>query len=83
MTDPLIIRRRYGWEALRKGVARGIDEHGDDFVFGASKVSAAEGAGAEFDSEDESLTDWYTSHKAGKDEANDGDDEEEAPAERP
>ena len=84
ITDPLIIRRRYGWQALRKGVARGIDEHGDDFVFGASKVSAEEGAGAEFDyAEDESLTDWYTSHKADKDEVEDGDDGEEAPTERP
>ena len=46
-------------------------------------MSAEEGAGAEFDSEDESLTDWYTSHKADKDKVDDGDADEEAPAERP
>ncbi|HZK31718.1 MAG TPA: BCCT family transporter, partial [Corynebacterium sp.] len=67
MMDPLMLRRRYGLAAIRKGVMRGIDEHGDDFVFGASKVSAEEGAGAEFDyTEDESLTEWYTSQTTGE-----------------
>ena len=61
-TDPLMIRRRYGLEAIRKGVARGIDEYGDDFVFGADKVESEHGAGAKFDSKDESLTEWYTEH---------------------
>ncbi|MDR7328923.1 choline-glycine betaine transporter [Corynebacterium guangdongense] len=62
VNDPLIIRRRYGLEAVRRGVVKGITEHGDDFVFGAAKVRTEEGAGANFDSGDESLTEWYTEH---------------------
>lgn len=58
--DPLMIRRRYALEAIRGGVRRGIDEHGDDFVFGATQVPEAEGAGADFESDDPALTDWYT-----------------------
>lgn len=58
-TDPYIIRRRYARAAIAQGVRRGIDEYGDDFVFGASEVAAEEGAGAGFDSEDPTLTDWY------------------------
>lgn len=61
--DPLIIRRKYGLAAIRKGVMRGIDEHGDDFVFEATPVAAEKGAGADFDSEDETLTEWYTEYK--------------------
>ncbi|GAB3939402.1 BCCT family transporter [Corynebacterium tapiri] len=45
--DPVIIRRAYSREAIRKGVMRGIDKHGDDFVFGVSEVPADEGAGAD------------------------------------
>lgn len=60
--DPVIIRRRYGLEAVRRGVVKGITEHGDDFVFGSDRVPTEEGAGATFDSEDESLTVWYTEH---------------------
>ncbi len=58
-TDPYIIRSRYARAAIAQGVRRGIDEYGDDFVFGASEVAADEGAGAGFDSEDPTLTDWY------------------------
>ena len=58
-TDPFIIRRRYARAAIAQGVRRGIDEFGDDFVFEASEVPAAEGAGAGFDSEDPALTEWY------------------------
>lgn len=58
--DPATIRRRYTRSALTRGVRRGIDEHGDDFVFGVDAVPAEEGAGANFDSEDPALTDWYT-----------------------
>lgn len=58
-TDPYIIRRKYARAAIAQGVRRGIDEFGDDFVFGASAVPSAEGAGAGFDSEDPALTDWY------------------------
>ncbi|QGU06668.1 Glycine betaine transporter BetP [Corynebacterium occultum] len=58
--DPLIIRRGYALRAIRQGVAQGIEEHGDDFVFGVTEVSEEDGAGANFDSEDPALTDWYT-----------------------
>ncbi|MCQ2002152.1 BCCT family transporter [Arthrobacter zhaoxinii] len=58
--DPLMIRRRYALEAINGGVRRGIDEHGDDFVFGTAHVPEAEGAGADFESDDPALTDWYT-----------------------
>lgn len=58
--DPATIRRTYTRTALTKGLRRGIDEHGDDFVFGVEQVSAEEGAGANFDSDDPSLTEWYT-----------------------
>ncbi|QIM19493.1 BCCT family transporter [Leucobacter coleopterorum] len=58
-TDPFIIRGRYARKAIAQGVRRGIDKHGDDFVFGTSPVPADEGAGAGFDSADPALTDWY------------------------
>ena len=58
--DPLMIRRRYALEAIKGGVRRGIDEHGDDFVFGAAHVPEEEGAGADFKSDDPALTEWYT-----------------------
>ena len=58
--DPLMIRRRYAHEAIRRGVRMGIGEHGDDFVFGTAQVAEEEGAGADFESDDPALTDWYT-----------------------
>ena len=58
--DPLMIRRRYAAQAIRSGVRRGIDEYGDDFVFGTNAVPEAQGAGANFESDDPALTDWYT-----------------------
>lgn len=64
-TDPYIIRRRYARAAIAQGVRRGIDEYGDDFVFGASEVPSHEGAGAGFDSQDPSLTEWYVDAATG------------------
>ncbi|NMB23835.1 MAG: BCCT family transporter [Corynebacterium sp.] len=58
--DPLMIRRKYALAAIRKGVVHGIDEHGDDFIFGVTHVKKDEGASADFDSDDPSLTTWYT-----------------------
>lgn len=58
--DPLMIRRRYALEAIRGGVRRGIDEHGDDFVFGIAQVPEEQGAGADFESDNPALTEWYT-----------------------
>ncbi|GAA1320081.1 BCCT family transporter [Leucobacter albus] len=64
-TDPYIIRRQYARAAIAQGVRRGIDEYGDDFVFGTSEVPADEGAGAGFDSSDPALTDWYVDATTG------------------
>jgi len=58
-TDPYMLRGRYARAAIAQGVRRGIAEHGDDFVFGATEVTADEGAGAGIDSEDPALTEWY------------------------
>ncbi|WP_084617915.1 BCCT family transporter [Jonesia quinghaiensis] len=58
-TDPFIIRRTYAQEAIAQGVRRGIDEHGDAFVFSVNEVPEDEGAGASFDSDDPALTEWY------------------------
>lgn len=64
-TDPYMIRRNYARAAIAQGVRRGIDEYGDDFVFGVSEVPADEGAGAGFDSDDPALTDWYVEATTG------------------
>lgn len=64
--DPYMIRRRYARQAVAKGVERGIAEHGDDFVFGVDPVDHEEGAGANFESDDPSLTDWYTAAAASR-----------------
>jgi choline/carnitine/betaine transport len=58
-TDPYILRRRFARAAIAQGVRLGIEEHGDDFVFGATEVAAHEGAGANIDTDDPALTEWY------------------------
>lgn len=58
--DPMMIRRRFALAAIQKGVTQGIDDHGDNFVFGVTKVPAAKGAGADLETTDPALTDWYT-----------------------
>lgn len=58
-TDPLILRRKFAQVAIQEGVRRGIEEHGDDFVFEAHATAPDEGAGAWLDSEDPALTEWY------------------------
>ena len=74
--DPLMIRRRYALEAISGGVRRGIDEHGDDFVFGTAHVPEAEGAGADFESDDPALTEWYTDNVQDPDVVQDPETEE-------
>ncbi|WP_413316623.1 BCCT family transporter [Agrococcus sp. 1P02AA] len=64
-TDPYILRRRYAKTAIAQGVRMGIEEHGDDFVFGASEVPADDGAGAWLDTGDPALTEWYTDATTG------------------
>ncbi|WP_259607271.1 MULTISPECIES: BCCT family transporter [Microbacterium] len=51
-TDPYMLRRRFARAAIAQGVRRGISEHGDDFVFGATEVATEEGAGAGIDTDD-------------------------------
>ncbi|QBR73221.1 BCCT family transporter [Microbacterium sediminis] len=58
-TDPYILRRRFARAAIAQGVRLGIEEHGDDFVFGATEVAPEQGAGAGIDTEDPALTEWY------------------------
>lgn len=58
-TDPYILRRRFARAAIAQGVRRGIEEHGDDFVFGATEVAPEQGAGAAIDTDDPALTEWY------------------------
>lgn len=63
--DPYMIRRRYAKAAIAEGVRAGIAQHGDDFVFGASRIDAEHGAGAWLDSGDPTLTEWYTDATTG------------------
>lgn len=64
-TDPYNLRRKYAKAAIAEGVRRGIEEHGDDFVFDVSEVPAEQGAGAWLDSDDPALTEWYTDATTG------------------
>lgn len=75
-SDPATIRRAYTRTALTRNVRRGIDEHGDDFVFGVAEVPAEEGAGANFDSDDPALTEWYTDAVEGAEDAEDAETED-------
>lgn len=64
-TDPFMIRRKYAKAAIAQGVRLGIEEHGDDFVFGSSQVVADDGAGAWLDTDDPALSEWYTDATTG------------------
>ena len=64
-TDPYMLRRKYAKAAIAQGVRLGIEEHGDDFVFGSSGVVADDGAGAWLDTEDPALTEWWTDAASG------------------
>ena len=54
-----MLRRAFAKAAIAQGVRRGIEEHGDDFVFDAAQVAPDEGAGAGIDTEDPALTEWW------------------------
>ncbi|MFC4554129.1 BCCT family transporter [Georgenia faecalis] len=58
-TDPMSIRHTYARAALQKAVVSGVEQHGDDFEISVGRAPAGEGAGADFDSRDESVTSWY------------------------
>jgi choline/carnitine/betaine transport len=65
VTDPYMLRRKYAKTAIAQGVRLGIEEHGDDFVFGSSEVAADDGAGAWLDTDDPALTEWWTDAATG------------------
>lgn len=58
-TDPYMLRRKFAKAAIAQGVRRGIEEHGDDFVFDAAEVGPDEGAGANIDTEAPELVEWW------------------------
>ena len=58
-TDPAAIRRTYATAAVRSAVVRGLEEHGDDFELAVSASPAGQGAGADFDSTANRVTEWY------------------------
>ena len=58
-TDPAAIRRTYAQSAMKKAVVRGLEEHGDDFEIAVRYAPGERGAGAEFDSTSERVTEWY------------------------
>ncbi|GAA3675558.1 BCCT family transporter [Arthrobacter ginkgonis] len=58
-TDPAVIRVEYAQAALENAVKTGIDEHGDRFALAVECAPEGGGAGAEFDSHAEEVTDWY------------------------
>ncbi|QCU77305.1 BCCT family transporter [Citricoccus sp. SGAir0253] len=58
-TDPAAIRRDYAATALSNAVRRGIEDHGDDFELSVRRAPEGRGAGADFDSTADEVTEWY------------------------
>lgn len=58
-TDPAAIRRKYATNAIKNAVYKGLEEHGDDFELSIERSDDGRGAGANFDSTSEKVTDWY------------------------
>ena len=58
-TDPAAIRRTYAQTAIKNAVVKGLEEHGDDFEISVAPSTDGRGAGADFDSTSEKVTDWY------------------------
>ena len=58
-TDPAAIRNDYAESAVQNAVRRGIEEHGDDFELAVQQAPEGRGAGADFDSTAEEVTEWY------------------------
>ena len=58
-TDPAFIRRTYARTAVENAVVRGLEEHGDDFEISVASAPEGRGAGADFDSTAENVTEWY------------------------
>ena len=58
-TDPAAIRRTYAQTAIKNAVVKGLEEHGDDFEISVAPSVDGRGAGADFDSTSEKVTEWY------------------------
>lgn len=58
-TDPSAIRGDYADTALSNAARRGIEQYGDDFEIAVRRAPSGRGAGADFDSTAEEVTDWY------------------------
>ena len=58
-SDPAVIRRRFAMSALKEAVMKGVDQYGDNFSLSIQEAPEGEGAGADFDSHDAEVTDWY------------------------
>ncbi|WP_305137933.1 BCCT family transporter [Corynebacterium hiratae] len=58
--DPFILRKNYARAAIARGVEHGLQEHNGDFIFGSSAVPESQGAGADIESDDPYLHEWYT-----------------------
>ena len=76
-SDPLLLRMRFAQEAIKEGVRRGIEDHGNDFTFAASEVDDPDqGAGAWLDTDDPTLGEWYNDATGSIDVVPDTDDAE-------
>ncbi|MCK2199285.1 BCCT family transporter [Corynebacterium callunae] len=58
-TDPAAIRHTYARAAISNAVVRGLEEHGDDFELAVEPAEEGRGAGADFDSTADHITEWY------------------------
>lgn len=60
-TDPLIIRAHYEDRAIANAVRHGVEDHGDSFALAVERTEEESpyATGADFDSTDETVTDWY------------------------
>ncbi|HJG44795.1 BCCT family transporter [Corynebacterium variabile] len=58
-TDPAAIRRNYAETAIHNAVVKGLEEHGDDFELSVGRAEEGHGAGADFDSTSQEVTEWY------------------------
>ncbi len=61
-TDPASIRSDYESTMLSNAVVRGIEKYGDDFELTVRHSGDGRGAGADFDSTSEKVTEWYQRH---------------------
>lgn len=61
-SDPAAIRHRYARSMINDSVFDGVRRYGDDFGLTVREATDGTGAGADFDSEDASVTSWYQRH---------------------